>query len=1052
MNFLISFCLKNRITVILLTIALAIISIFVVKNIPVDVFPELKVPRVTIQTEAPGLTAEEVEQYITIPLESAMNGTAGVKGVRSSSGSGLSFVWVDFDWDKDIYQARQIVTERLGAVRESLPEGTSPELAPIVSITGEIMLIALTGDKDTSKLDMRQLAEYKLRTRLLAIPGVGQVTVLGGRLPEYQVIYDPNKLKLAGVDLSSLKTAIQESQSSVPAGYLEDVAGQELPIQQDTRTANIEQLNRALVPDHASGILRLQDVAEVKIDGAPRRGDAGFMGEDAVVLSVQKVPGANTLALTQAVDAAVREFSQSQLPKGMELHTAAYRQADFIEMSLDNGTETLIIAGVVVMIVIFLTLLNLRTAIITLISMPLSILFGMMMFPVFGLAINIMTLGGLAVAVGDVVDNAIIFVEIAWRHLNRNAALPKDKRKSKYEVLMKAKSEIVGSISFSSVIILLVFTPVLFLSGLEGQFFRPLGISYMLALLSSLIVAVTITPVLCYIWFRKSKNAATLESGDSFSSRLIKRIYAPILEFCLRFSKTVCAIMTAITLLALWLASTFGTSFLPPFNEDCYTVFVSTVPGTSLDETERISRKVMKDIEQIPGVLSVTQRTGRAENDEHAEPVSASELLVRVDLKKDQKELRSAIKKRIDGIPGTSSMIGYPLAHRISSALSGSNSEIAINIYGTELPQLRLAARKAKEILENMPKVADARANREIMVDTIRVQYNQEALASYGLTMANAAEQVSTAMNGQKLGEVIKNQDHWNIVLRIDPRLKTSMEDVKNLELISPNKKTVRLDDVAQVYREEVSNLILRDNTMRKAMISCNPSPNSNLGDLAKACREQLDPVMNAMGCTVDYDGTIKARESASQRLYALGAIVMVLIVLLLSSALGSVRRAMLTLVNIPLCLVGGIVAVFLASPGTLASLFGETYIPPILSVASIVGFVTVIGFAIRSGLILLNRYRALEHQGMEPAEAIREGSLERVVPIIMTSLTTVLGLLPLIWAIDQPGGELLGPLAVVQFGGLVTATILNLLIIPATAKLFSRWIAARRKELKTTP
>jgi len=418
-------------------------------------------------------------------------------------------------------------------------------------------IVGLVGD--TSKLDMRQLAEYKLRTRLLAIPGVGQVTVLGGRLPEYQVIYDPNKLKLAGVDLSSLKTAVQESQSSVPAGYLEDVAGQELPIQQDTRTANIEQLNRALVPDHASGILRLQDVAEVKIDGAPRRGDAGFMGEDAVVLSVQKVPGANTLALTQAVDAAVREFSQSQLPKGMKLHTTAYRQADFIEMSLDNGTETLLIAGAVVMIVIFMTLLNLRTAIITLISMPLSILFGMMMFPVFGLAINIMSLGGLAVAVGDVVDNAIIFVEIAWRHLNRNAALPKDKRKSKYEVLMNAKSEIVGSISFSSVIILLVFTPVLFLSGLEGQFFRPLGISYMLALLSSLIVAVTITPVLCYIWFRKSKNAATLESGDSFSSRLIKRIYTPILEFCLRFSKTVCAIMAAITLLALWLGKRLGT-------------------------------------------------------------------------------------------------------------------------------------------------------------------------------------------------------------------------------------------------------------------------------------------------------------------------------------------------------------------------------------------------------------------------------------------------------------------------------------------------------------
>lgn len=1050
MNFLISFCLNNRITVILLTFVLGIIGIFVVKNIPVDVFPELKVPRVTIQTEASGLTAEETEQYITIPIESAMNGTAGVKGVRSSSGSGLSFVWVDFDWDTDIYQARQIVSERLSTVRNSLPEGTSSELAPIVSVTGEIMLIALTGDKDTSMLNLRQVAEYKLRTRLLAIPGVGQVSVLGGRLPEYQVIYNPNRLKVANIDLNDLKTAINESQSSAPAGYLEDVSGQELPIQQDTRATDTEQLNRALIATHPSGVLRLQDVAEVKIDGAPRRGDAAFMGEDAVVLSVQKVPGANTLALTKAVKDATEEFSRSQLPKGMELHTSAYSQADFIKMSLDNGTETLLIAGGVVMLVILLTLLNIRTAIITLISMPLSILFGMMLFPLCGLAVNIMTLGGLAVAVGDVVDNAIIFVEIAWRHLNKNAALPEHLRQSKYNVLMKAKSEIVSSISFSSIIILLVFTPVLFLSGLEGQFFRPLGISYMLALLSSLIVAVTITPVLCFIWFKKSTNSATQKSGDSFSSRLMKRLYAPILGFCLRFSKTVCAIMAGITLLALWLASTFGTSFLPPFNEDCYTVFISTVPGTSLDETERISRNVMKDIENIPGVISVTQRTGRAENDEHAEPVSASELLVRVDLTKNQKALRASIKKCIDGIPGTSTMIGYPLAHRISAALSGSNSEIAINIYGTELPQLRLAAQKAKKILEGMPEVADARANREIMVDTIRVQYDQEALASYGLTIANAAEQVSVAMNGKKLGEIIKNQEHWDIILRIDPALKTSVDDVKNLELISPDKRTVRLNHVAQIYREEVPALILRDNTMRKAMISCNPAPNSNLGDLVKACREQLDPAMNDLGCTVDYDGTVKARESASQRLYILGSAVMILIVLLLSSALGSVRCAMLTLVNIPLCLVGGIIAVFLSSPDTLSSLFGATYIPPILSVASIVGFVTVIGFAIRSGLILLNRYRALENKGMDTETAIKEGSLERVVPIIMTSLTTVLGLLPLIWGIDKPGGELLGPLAIVQFGGLVTATILNLLIIPATAKIFSRWIASGRKKTET--
>ncbi|MEG2809467.1 MAG: efflux RND transporter permease subunit [Akkermansia sp.] len=1042
MKHLIAFCLKNRITVILLTLVLAAISIYVAKNIPVDVFPELKVPRVTIQTESGGLTAQEVEQYVTIPIESAMNGTAGVKSVRSSSGSGLSFVWVDFDWDKDIYQARQIVSERLAAIRESLPAEYSPELAPIVSVTGEIMLIAITGDESSSALKMRQIAEYQLRNRLLAIPGVGQVTVLGGRLPEYQVIYKPNRLRQAGLTLDSLKTAVEQAQSTAPAGYLEDVAGQEVPIQQDTRMSSLEQIKRSLVPEHASGIVRIEDVSDVRIDGAPRRGDAGFMGRDAIILSVQKVPGANTLALTQTVDAAVAEFAKSQLPKGLSIRTDAYRQADFIDLSLQNGEQTLCIAALVVVLVIFLTLLNVRTALVTLLSMPLSILFALLCFPACGLAINIMTLGGLAVAVGDVVDNAIIFVEVAWRHLDVNAALPPEQRKSKFDVLMQAQKEVTGSIQFSSLIILLVFSPVLFLSGLEGQFFRPLGISYILAMIASIMVAFTVIPVLCYVLFKpdKKQKKSTI-AGESVSVKIIKRFYSPILRLCLRRSKLVCIAMAVITALSLWLGSTFGTSFLPPFNEDCYTVFVSTVPGTSLDETSRISRQVMKDVEKIPGVISVAQRTGRAENDEHAEPVSASELLVRVDLHQDQKALRQNIKHTIDGIPGTSSMIGYPLAHRISSALSGSNSEVAINIYGSELPQIRQAAKRAKEILDAMPEVADARANREIMVDTLRINYNQEALSAYGLTMADAAEQVSTALNGKKLGEVIKNQDHWNIVLRIDPNLKSSIEDIKNLELLGAKGKSVRLDAIAHIYREEVTNLILRDNTMRKAMISCNPSPNSNIGDLAAACRAKLDPVMNALGCTVDYDGTIKARESASQRLMILGTIVLVLIVLLLASALGSVRRAMLTLVNVPLCLVGGIIAIFVVSPGTLHSVLSGSYIPPILSVSSIVGFVTVIGFAIRSGLILLNRYRDLEIAGYPLDEAIFMGSLERVIPIIMTSLTTIFGLLPLVWAIDKPGGELLGPLAIVQFGGLISATLLNLLMMPAMSKIFARWI-----------
>ena len=559
----------------------------------------------------------------------------------------------------------------------------------------------------------------------------------------------------------------------------------------------------------------------------------------------------------------------------------------------------------------------------------------------------------------------------------------------------------------------------------------------------SLIVAVTVIPALCSLAFRKKLNANAAQNApeqESFSVRQIRKLYAPVLNFSLRRSKIVVAGTLLLTAAALWLASTFGASFLPPFNEDCYTVFVNAVPGTSLEETERIARQCAKKVETIDGVISVAQRTGRAENDEHAEPVSASELLVRVDLKKNQRELRAKIQEAIEGIPGTSTMIGYPLAHRISAALSGSNSEMAINIYGAELPQLRAAALKAKEILEKLPEVADARANREVMVDTIRIRYNQEILGAYGLTIAEAAEQVSTAINGAKLGEVIKNQDRWNIVMRIDPALRLSIDDVRHLELIGNNGRSVRLGEAADVSREEITNLILRDNTLRKAMISCNPAPDSNLGDLVKACREKLDPAMHELGCTVEYAGTIQARESAAQRLYLLGAAILIAIVFLLTAALGSLRNALVTLVNIPLCIIGGIVAVFIASPGTLASVFGHGhYIAPIISVASIVGFVTVIGFGVRSGLILMNRYRDLSKQGMATDEAIRVGSLERVVPIIMTSLTTELGLLPLIFAIDQPGGELLGPLAIVQFGGLISATVLSLLVIPAASKLLGK-------------
>jgi len=1045
---IVDFCLANPWLVIAVTAVSVVAAVIVGKRLPVDVFPELKVPRVVIQTEAGGLTAEEVEQFITIPLESAMNGLPGVKEVRSSSGSGLSFVWVDFDWNTDLFRARLSVSERLSTVRELLPEGSVPEITPIVSVTGEIMLLALTSEAaSVSPLDLRALAEYELRNRLMAIPGIGQVTVIGGRLPEYQVNVSQERLATYGVTLTDVLDAARDSHTMAGAGYLPSVHHQEVPLRQTARVESIDDLKRAGLVSHAGTPLRLGQVANVTVGGAPRRGSAAFNGRDAVVLSVQKAPGGNTLELSRRIEKALDEFEAARVPPGVNIHRDAYRQSDFIKLSISNGEGIIRDASLIVIAVLGLTLLRVRTTLITLLSLPLSIMTGLLLFPKFGLGVNIMTLGGLAVAVGDVVDNSIIFVEIAWRKLTENSLKPASDQRSKRAVLQDATAEILHSVTFSTLIIVLVFLPLLFLSGLEGQFFRPLGLSYLLVFVASLLVAITVTPALCLLMFSVRKGfghrtkTVPAASHEGFSVRLLKGVYRPLLRGSVHYSKTVCLLMAVVTGLALWLASTFGTSFLPPFHEDCYTVFVSTPPGTSLEETERVTHEAIRSINAIDGVRSVTRRTGRAERDEHAEPVSASELLVRVDLSKDPLQLRHAIQGVIGQIPGTATMIGYPIAHRISSVLSGTNAELAINVFGDELSTLRAASAAAKQILDTLPQVADVRANREILVETLRIRYRMEDLARAGLTLKAAGEQVAAAFNGSTVGQVALNQRRWDIVVRLEGVERDDLADVASFKLSSSNGSRVRLDEVADVFREEASNLIVRDNTRRKALISCNVAEGSNMGDLVAALRKHVEPVVNAMGCTVSYGGTYEAQQSASRRLAWLGLGILLAIILILVYSLGNFKSAALVMVNLPLCLIGGIAAVYLAAPAPLLAntraLFGHgTYIAPILSVASLVGFVTVVGFVIRNGLLLLNRYRELQAQGLTVHEAIIEGSLERMVPILMTSLTTIFGLLPIVLAYNKPGGELLAPLAIVQFGGLISATLLNLLVLPAAYRL----------------
>ena len=1010
-------------------VLLAAIGWRVAQELPVDVFPEIREPRVVVQVEAGGLSAEEVEQFVTIPIEAVMNGIPGVRKVRSSSGGGLAFVWVEFDWDVELAQARFSVFERLATVREQLPEGVRAEIAPVVSVTGEIMLVALTCPKgETSLLNVREMAEFDLRTRLLSVPGIGDVVVMGGHLPEYQVLASPSYLAQYGLTLNDVIGAVEGSRTMASAGYLPHVAGEEIPLRQFARADSLEALRRIVVPTPDGRAPRLGDVARVTLGGAPRRGSASFAGSEAVILSVQKAPGANTLELTKRLDAILDDFAALHASDGLEVHREAYRQADFIGLSIAEGRSIIRDAVLIVVLVLGLTLLRVRTILITLLTMPLTVLTGLALFPRFGLGVNVMTLGGLAVGIGDIVDSAIIFVEIIWRRLGENAARPEAARETPVAVIGGAACEVLPSVTFSTVIIALVFVPLLLLTGLESRFFAPLALAYLLVFGASFFVALTVVPALSLLLWRTPKRVRAVtasggSAGDSVATRAMKAAYRPVLGLCLRFPKSLCCAMAVLLAGSLYLAAGFGASFIQSFREDAFNVFVSTPPGTSLEETERIADNASDFIRGIPGVLSVLRRTGRAERDQHAEPPSASELVVRVDMKADANAVRDEIRRGLASVPGVSTMVGYPIAHRISAALSGTEAEVAISVFGENLDVLREVAAKAQKILATVPEVADVRANREIMVSTYRIDYDLEALAEMGLSLKDAGEQVSAAFNGRVVETIRSGVNVRELVVRLDAAPDgLTPETVRSLVLASPTGARRALSEVARVSREDASNLIIREGGRRKALITCNAAPGSDTGTLVAALRTALEPTVRAAGCTIAYGGSYEARQSAGSRLAVLGGALLAAIFVLLTMALRTAGAAALVMLNVPLGLMGGIVAVQVTDP--------------VLSVASLVGFVTVVGFVLRNGLLLLNRYRELEEVGLSAREAIEVGSTERMVPILMTSLTTILGLVPIVLAANKPGGELLAPLAIVQFGGLVSATVLNMLVLPAAALL----------------
>lgn len=1022
----------------------------------VDVFPELNAPTVVIMTEAPGLAADEVEQYVTFPIESSVNGMPGVRRVRTSSAIGLSIAYVEFDWGMDIMTARQLVSERLNAVREDLPPDAHAEMTPITSITGEIMLLAVSSPGgELSDMELRAYAEYDLRNKLLAIAGVSQVSVIGGELPEYQVLVRQNDLRLYGLTIQDVAEAAGASHSTLSAGYLPNVDSLELPVRQSGRVRSVKDIAGTVIKYHDQFPVTIGDVADVRMGPAPKRGTGADGGAPAVVMTVQKSPGTNTLDITERMDQMLDELEPS-LPAGLKVNRQIFRQSDFIDLSVNNVVHALRDAAIIVAIILVLFLLNFRTTIITLTAIPLSLAVGLLALDWLDLTVNVMTLGGLAIAVGSLVDDAIIDVENVFRRLNQNAAKPPAERRPRLDVVLDASNEIRPAMVFATVIIVLVFLPLMFLEGIEGRFFRPLGIAFGVSILASLFVALTVTPAMCRLLMKANADGA--EEKDTPVVRWLKGVYEPTVRFALEHRKWVLGGALAATILSIALASTFGRSFLPEFNEGTFTVGLFAPPGTSLQASDRMAASIEKQLLALEGVRSVTRRTGRAERDEHAEPVSNSEIDVTLKPGFRKEEVRQQVSEILEKVPGITTNIGQPIEHRLSHILSGTPAAIAINVYGDDLARLRTIAKEIEGVLKPLPGARDVAANREVMIQSLPVEYRPADLSAYGLTPRDAAQQVRDSVFGVAVAEVNEGVKRYDLAVRLADEERDELRDLNDLILRGKGGAMVRLHEVADIGPEMTSNLIARENSQRKAVVTLNIEEGYNLGDMVAEVQKLVDPIVGKHGYTVKYGGQFEAQQAASRTIVIFSGLVVIIMLILLQLAIGSLRVALLVMVNLPLALIGGIVAIYLTeSPGIVSNtlaLFGlgGHYTAPVISIASMVGFITLFGIAVRNGILLVNHYQHLvELEGKTMYQAIVQGSAERLVPILMTALTAALAVVPIVLAGDKPGNEILAPLSVVILGGLLSSTFLNLVVVPAGYAALHR-VSARNPNPQTKP
>ncbi len=1013
---IIQWSLQNRLFILLGGLILLLWGGWQTTRMPVDVFPDLTAPAVTVVTEAHGMAPTEVETQVTFPIETAMNGASGVRRVRSVSDVGISIVTVEFDWT-DIYLARQIVAEKLQLARSALPPDVpSPVMAPVASVMGEILFIALTSDRHSS-VDLKTTADWVLRKRILAVPGVAEVIPIGGDTKQFQVIVQPERLASYGITLDDVVKALRDANQNASAGFYTESA-QEYLIQGIGRIREPSDIADTRIATRNGQPILVRNIAEVKIGAAPKRGTGAFSGKPAVVLGVQKQPGANTLELTHRLDAVFADM-QSSLPKGMEIHSRVFRQADFIATSIDNLLAALRDGAILVIVIVFAFLLSARATAITLVALPLSLVVATMAMKALGATINTMTLGGMAIALGALVDDAIIVVENIVRRLRENALHPATTRMSNAHVVWEATREIQGSIVFATLIIMLVFLPLFFLSGVEGRLMVPLGFAYVVALAASLAVALTVTPVLS-LWLLPSAKVVTSHAEPRFVHWLKTR-YARLLDTVLPHWKSVATLSVALLLGALVGLGFAGRAFLPDFNEGSLTISAVTLPGTALEESDRMARHVEEILLAQPEVVATARRTGRAELDPHDQGINASEIDVSLQMKqRDKTALLAALRKEFAMLPGMNVVIGQPISHRIDHMLSGTRANIAVKVFGNDLYELRKIGERVKTVAENVRGAVDVSVEQQTDIPFINIKFRREALARAGLSVREVADAIETAFNGQVVSKILDGQTSFDLAVRYDPAVKNTLEAINATLITTPSGAQLPLSALAEIRKDRGPNLIGRENVQRKIVVMANVAGRDLAGVVDEMRAKVKTDVPLPAGYHIEYGGQFESAEEASRTLLILGTAVTVGIFLLLFMAFRSTRDALLVMVNLPLAMIGGVLGVYVAGG--------------VLSVAAIIGFITLFGIATRNGVMMIAHIRHLIETDVVPDvwTAVKRGAEERLIPILMTALAAGLALVPLVLSAGKPGSEIQAPMAIVILFGLLTSTALNMFVVPA--------------------